>query len=375
MVYYKGAIQCLSLKEVNLIERQSSAMIPLSCPNCFTELVSEAEGFRCPACNRPWGKKHGILSFIDNSYSYGGISPEEWEGILADISSLSNEEIQGYFLSRKIKGRWPYIQSFRANKADGLYFLPITDTSIVLDCGCGPGSLSIPIAKRCAHVYAVDATLARLRFMNIRRENDGIENITLIHASALALPFQNALFDHIFLNGVFEYMGEWDTSQKPGEIQQKVLGRLYSLIKPGGFLFLAIENRFGFDFLYRKRDHSHIYATSWMPRRLADTVTRIIKRHPYRTYTYSLTAYESLLKGAGFNTVTTYAAWPSYRDPRYIFPVREKEIFRYYLKNFIHPADKTAYLFYYLADLFKRAAFFFPHYLLIAKKEQPYVPC
>ncbi|OPY79252.1 MAG: Demethylmenaquinone methyltransferase [Syntrophus sp. PtaU1.Bin005] len=343
-------------------------MIALFCPKCKSQLNPAGHDLSCPACKRTWSKKCGIISFIDDSYSYGSITKDQWEEIFQDISDKSNEEIQSYFLAHKMKGRWPYIQSFRTNKADGTFYLPVTAKDKVLDIGCGPGSLSVPLAKRAGEVYAVDATLARLRFLELRAKNEGVSNIRTFHASALAMPFQGSSFDHVLMNGVFEYMGEWDQSRPPEVVQKGVLKNIHGLLKPEGHLFMAIENRYGFDFIYRKRDHSKLYLTSLMPRHLADLVTLALRRRPYRTYTYSYRGYLDLFAKEGFKDITIYYAWPSYQDPRFIIPSRNRKAFTYFLENFLRSSDRTMYLFYTAAFGLGMEGHFFSHFIITAKK-------
>ena len=76
-------------------------------------------------------------------------------------------------------------------------------------------------------------------------------NITPIHASVWDLPFDKSSFDCVVMNGVLEWVGEWFDDCSPREVQLKALERRRELLKPGGTLFVAIENRIGFEFLYR----------------------------------------------------------------------------------------------------------------------------
>jgi SAM-dependent methyltransferase len=341
----------------------------LVCPKCKLELGSVNDGLSCRSCSSTYGRKHGIVSFIEDVYSYGNIPMARWEEIFLAIEGKTNVEIQDYLLSQKFKGRWAYIQSFRHNKADGFSFLPVSAQDVILDIGCGPGSLTIPLSRVCREVYALDPTLPRLRFLEARRKNDGINNVTPIHASALNMPFSGPSFDYVLMNGVFEYVGEWGSDGNPEELQKTVLEEIYGLLKKGGRLFIAIENRYGYDFFYRERDHSKLYLTSLMPRFLASFFTLLFKRKTYRTYTYSYHRYNRLLKDAGFQQTEFYYVWPDYRNPKYIFSERDKNIFKYYLENFIkHQSGRLEYLFYRWAAGKGMEKHFVPHFIIMAHK-------
>ena len=52
-----------------------------------------------------------------------------------------------------------------------------------------------------------------------------------------------------------------------------------------------------------------------MPRVIADALTRLLKRKPYRTFTYGRAGLERLVREAGFAAVDFYCPWPRYQDP------------------------------------------------------------
>nr|WP_187286181.1 methyltransferase domain-containing protein [Methanothermus fervidus] len=52
----------------------------------------------------------------------------------------------------------------------------------VLDVGCGPGTLAIPIAKEVKHVTAVDISKEMLKLLKKNAEKEGISNINIVNA-------------------------------------------------------------------------------------------------------------------------------------------------------------------------------------------------
>jgi ubiquinone/menaquinone biosynthesis C-methylase UbiE len=344
-------------------------MPQLYCPSCKSELAVTKNGAVCEVCEASYDRKYGILSFVDDRYSYGNIPQKTWEEVFFSITGKTNEEILSYLASKKFKGRWAYFNSFKNNKADGFSFLDVSKNDVILDIGCGPGSLTIPLAKKCKEVYALDATLPRLRFLEIRRQNEGLDNVIPIHASAVSLPFQGGCFDYILMNGVFEYIGEWDDSADPKKTQENTLQAIYGLLKKGGHIFIAIENRYGFDYVYKEKDHSKLYATNLLPRIAANWVTMALKKKRYRIYTHSFNDYNKMLEEAGFRSINFYYVWPDYRDPKFIFAERDRNIFKYYLEHFIkHQAGKVKYSFFRMAYKFGVERHFVSNFIIVGKK-------
>jgi ubiquinone/menaquinone biosynthesis C-methylase UbiE len=64
--------------------------------------------------------------------------------------------------------------------------LQLSGDSTVLDIGCGTGGLSIELAQKCKHVYAVDVSEAMISVLKRKTDDSNISNIT-----ALASGFLN----------------------------------------------------------------------------------------------------------------------------------------------------------------------------------------
>ncbi len=61
--------------------------------------------------------------------------------------------------------------------------LDLHPDSKVLDIGAGPGSLSIPLSKRVAHITAVEPSNGMISVLHENIRERGIENITTVHKS------------------------------------------------------------------------------------------------------------------------------------------------------------------------------------------------
>ena len=138
---------------------------------------------------------------------------------------------------------------------DFIYSFPWDDITNVLDIGAGMGFLSAEMARFGKPIVSLEAVPERALFLSRRAHQDGLDNIHPIIASATALPFEPGSFDLITLNGVFEYIGLWGEGD-PRRLQQEFLARARALLRPGGYLYIGIETRYGIQWWLGNRDHS-----------------------------------------------------------------------------------------------------------------------
>ena len=98
--------------------------------------------------------------------------------------------------------------------------------STVLEAGCGVGAQTVTLARRSpqARFTAIDISAESLGQARRRIEAAGIANVEFRQADLLALPFEPASFDHVFVCFVLEHL--------PQPLQ--ALAILRRLLKPGG---------------------------------------------------------------------------------------------------------------------------------------------
>ncbi|HKX61377.1 MAG TPA: class I SAM-dependent methyltransferase, partial [Verrucomicrobiae bacterium] len=114
----------------------------------------------------------------------------------------------------------------------------------LLDCGCGPGTITLGLAALVepANVVGLDRENSQIQLARQAAESQGIANVHFDAGSIYELPFADGAFDVVFAHAVFEHLREPMTALS--EIRRVLTrGGLIALRSPdwGGFL-LAPES-------------------------------------------------------------------------------------------------------------------------------------
>ncbi|HOX28938.1 MAG TPA: class I SAM-dependent methyltransferase, partial [bacterium] len=241
-------------------------------------------------------------------------------------------------------------------RSDWVYLTDVDDESVCLDLGCGWGAVAVGLAERCGQVYAMDATWERLRMLVLRKEQEHIDNLHPVYGGTnLSFPFRRDSFDLISLVGVLEWIPQWKKDMHPWACHIHALKKLHGHLKDNGSIYIAIENRTGYNYIMGRKDHNGVRFVSLMPRPLADVVSRISTGSGYRTYQYTFMGYRKLLKLAGFTDIRFYITVPNYRDPYVYLPMDSPEAARYFIDELfdtftlISPERKKEYAVEYAA--------------------------
>lgn len=268
----------------------------------------------CPKCNRKIKRKSKIIDLLgEKGYYWGEISQQEAKVFLKDAKKLGHKKAS-LQLGTKYPGMYEYIQSYI--RGDWFYdWVDFSKTKRCLDIGSGWGAISFYLAHQFDEVWSLESVIERLQFQKIRADQEKIKNINFVRSDWLKLPFADNSFDLVSLNGVLEWIGLSDYSKNPQELQTSFLKEVKRVLKPGGCVYIGIENRFAFFSFLGTPDHSGIPFTSLLPRKTADAVVRKYRKTgecyseekrmsdewpDYRTYTYSHQGYKKLLESADF---------------------------------------------------------------------------
>lgn len=80
----------------------------------------------------------------------------------------------------------------------------------VLDCGCGPGSLTLDLARLVApgSVIGLDIEGAQFAYAQELAKTEGIENVSFEVGSAYELPFEDESFDLVFAHATLFHLSD-----------------------------------------------------------------------------------------------------------------------------------------------------------------------
>lgn len=268
----------------------------------------------------------GIPFFSEDRY-WGKAPQKELEKALLILEHEGWNEFVRHFPDR-------FDYTFEENRADWRFPIPLSKQSVILDIGAGMGRNSIPLARVSKKVVSVDQSFLRMKFLKKLAEKEGLENIEVYVGDLFDLLFPEESFDLIVMNGVLEWVGATDRYQNPREAQRAALQWCRKLLKKGGHLYVGIENRAAFAYLYA-RDHSGLRFTNYLPRFVADWYCRLRQGKRYDTYTYTVGSYQRLFAEAGFTKNDTYLVYPGYNCPRITIPYDNLDVLAYVIRRLI----------------------------------------
>jgi SAM-dependent methyltransferase len=339
-----------------LVSESVRRKLEFVCPRTGAPLHWDETEITCPSTGERWERAGDIPVLSRPEDDRGEIPRGEMESLLRDAETLGWERA----LSRRFGepgdrvsapggdgvlcgpdtesgaplGELRVEGAADSSRADWRFLLPLTETSRVLDMGAGWGEVTTAIAPEVGVIAASDELPEKARFLEIRARQSGLDNVFPYAASVQDIPFPDGTFDLVILRGELAKAGLSRIRRNPRDVQKLVLRNIRRKLAPGGHLYVATENRWGYPYLYgMSADPTHIRGVNRMPRWLAGLLSKRRTGPEFRMYTYGLGGYRRLFRAAGFGDLRFYAAVPTCRAPRELIPLDRPTVFDWYAER------------------------------------------
>lgn len=200
--------------------------------------------------------------------------------------------------------RWPVIYHLSPVRQNILEWYDFKENAECLEVGAGCGAITGVLSRKTAHVDCVD--LSERRCLINAYRNSQCDNVTIYVANFNNLRLDKQ-YDYITLIGVLEYAAYYTDSENPFV---DFLKNIRKMLKPGGKVLIAIENKYGLKYWNGKaEDHTGMYF---------EGITGY-GRTRSRVRTFSKDKLQRIVEEAGYQEIAFYYPVPDYKFPRQIF--------------------------------------------------------
>jgi len=306
----------------------------LACPRCLGALHFTDGEVICQKCTSHYEVRAGIpMLCVNTGFYYGEVPRAEMTSILEDTRERGwQAALWRYWYHKDSEYFINYVSSDL--RAAFKFILNKFGQADVLDYGCGLGNLACSLARSFRSVIGVDMVYERAAFTGLRAQQDGLSNVSVLCAGDTdRIPLKDGSVDIVVLNGVLEWIPELRNGD-PREQQIRFLKEFWRVLRPGGQIFIGIENRTAYRyFIGHPEDHTRLPFASLLPRRMANAYSNIVRKKPFRNYTYTRWGYASLLHKAAFGRPKFYGMLPTYREIRRIVDFSKPEMRAASLEN------------------------------------------
>jgi 2-polyprenyl-3-methyl-5-hydroxy-6-metoxy-1,4-benzoquinol methylase/uncharacterized protein YbaR (Trm112 family) len=312
------------------------------CLHCEGGLQLIENGLQCTRCGVQFAINEGIACLVPKELrtDYALTSHHDElnrRAMKVGWEAAVREHTKGYHGVQGVEYANEYICS--EARADFRFLMPIDGNSVVLDIGSGWGNITTAFARAARYVIALDTNLDNLRFVQLRAQQEGLHNVIVAQGDACSLSVQPASCDVVLMVGVLERVAWGRVDDSPQHLQKRALQRVHRALKPGGYLYLATENRFSFKyFLGASEPHTNLRFVSLLPSVFAQKYSRLVRRQDYREITYSLWGLRKLLHSVGFDRVDFFFPIPGYQNFRFLVDFGDRRVTRFVMERLrTHP--------------------------------------
>ncbi len=117
----------------------------------------------------------------------------------------------------------------RSASHQAAFYLPYLHAGIsLLDCGCGPGTITLGLAEAVApgEVVSIDIGPSEVERATAFASKQGVANVRFEIANSYQLPFHDSTFDAVFAHTLLEHLAEPDVA----------LAEMHRVLRPGGVI-------------------------------------------------------------------------------------------------------------------------------------------
>ncbi len=196
-----------TLQEVSAPALWENLQDILVCPECRKRLTLDATAFACPACGAKFAIVRGIPRFVANEDYVDNFGFEWTTHAQTQLDSQENQTSEKQFR-----------ENTRINPEE-------LRGKLVLDAGCGMGRYAEVASRYGARVIGIDLSRA---VEAARRNLADRDNVQILQANLLKLPFPDQTFDFIYSIGVLHHTPNCETTFRG----------LVRLLKPGGTIVI-----------------------------------------------------------------------------------------------------------------------------------------
>lgn len=345
----------------------------LCCPHCTGKINITDTKWTCLNCYQEWSiDSDRVVRMLEDNYSFSA-DRKGMNKLLDELRNMSYEQLLSNVQRLEKDYRdFEYNYCLTPTRADwtilGNFF-----NKIVVDLGCGYGSVSIPLQRRAKLVIAVDATLERIKFLSIMAKMKNAKNVIPIHGDVTKLALIPQSIDRVIMVGLLEYTSGkfWYSNILSPRLKQiAFLKYLHNLLSEDGEIWIGIENQLSPVHFLGGTYHSELPFTPLLPKFLANIAHKLIRKQLLEAYLWTRSGYRSQLKQAGFKNIEFYYAFPHYQIPKFIVSSDKNRILSKYLDDIQANSVKIQIgltLFKFLNKM-KLAGLFSPSFFIKAEK-------
>jgi SAM-dependent methyltransferase len=311
------------------------------CPACREPLADGDDDWSCTGCGVRYPVRRGVPTLIraeSRSPGFVGVMKRSYEepDKFLDLAEASGWEAA--LRAIQVPGEPDRLrEAIAPNRVTWRHAAGVAPGTLVVDIGAGTGGVACQLAAQC-DVISVDRSFVDAAFVGVRARQQALRGLQSIVAEACELPLRDAVADVVTLIGVLEWIPTDFPGRDPRESQLHALREVRRVLKPGGRLYLAIENRYYFGYyLGVPEPHARLRHLSLMGRSEADRYSRETRGKPYLELTHSLGEYRALLAEAGFAQVDAYWLHPNYRLTHFMVPAAGPEPAQWLAEKMLDP--------------------------------------